>query len=1167
MSGIKFSKFYKLFPFLFFILLSILIIAVWFKNGLYYGGAEIGLSPFYNPARSFDLQKYVWWDGVAPGMLIPQFVTGVPFYLILSILELLFSPIITQALFFFFLLFLMGYGMYLFCLSIVGLERRKYAFIAGLFYMLNSYVMVEVWHRFLYTGFLLAASLPIFALFWRRWVTKGSINFLALLLLINLIFSYMFGNLTSVMVIWILFSMITIIHIFFPWHGRKNSAQIFLRFFVGFSFFIIINLWWLLPTIQISASVLPEQHSLEDNISTLVNISKQTILPFTLQYANPFYLFYTQELGSEYLSFFFRVLPWIPAVIIFIGVISGLKNKIFAGYSLFYLLAILIAKGAASPFGYPYIWGFINIFILGVIRNPFEKLGILIPFFGSILFIAGLEVLLLTLKKSGKFISRSLLLIILLSIFIYSLPMFTGRVFNKPDHSLLVKVPKSYKQADNWLRLQKDAQGNILQLPFPDRDVVTYNWESGYHGVEINENLFTSLPSITRNVGIKRVDDTLKSLSFIFGKPFSENQNQILRSLQSLNVRYIVLHKDTQWEDSVTYGKDTRLNNPNLIEDTLNNLNFLEKSITFGDLIIYKLKDNFYKDKIVLSDNNDLIYPGESNILQTLKFSKNNNQITPIEKELDQKIIPNSSNIIIFPERFLSTWEPSKKTLEEIVNKSLLNSNDQSLPFTQLSKVKQAFFSQTGELLSETLITKVLEAGNNLIKLTQNKINGNLALNGDILETYNNLIDDIFKKDFNGSSLQKVSDSLLTKVFTLHLYILEKFSESADPNDKLLAIKSYDKLNNYLISNYILPSFRLDKNIIDGEAQRRVNRFSIPIRQNYELLITDPNSLFLYPDILSKLDVQLDGNSLPIKTSKEEDAINLGQIELDKGIHEITYKVIPSINLTPDWNKFILLGNATKTDNTLRLEATPQGGAAAKTRLNAISGGDSYELSFEAINTSPLNEFYIQIMEDTQDQTNPYDCSKISCYNIKSNPQVSDWQNFSLIISPLSLATRNVTFQILLPVITNNYSASSVVQIRNIKLNRIMDNHLILRKKLNEKEISTALANEVAQIKKINPVLYEGRVKIEKSAFLFFKETFNPNWVLTLIKDNKSEIINKHYLGNLYGNAYFIESPGEYNFKLEFKPQEVVNNGIIFSIFGWLGIICMIIYSEVRKGK
>lgn len=1139
-------------PILIFAFISLIIVIIWFKSGLYFGGAEVGISPYYNPARFLNIQKYIWWGDVAPGMLVPMFISGVPLYFVLSIIASFVSPLFIQVILFFGLLFLMGYGMYLFSLGVIGKEKYNYAIMAGVFYMFNSYTMVEVWHRFLYTGFFLTASLPILAIFWKKWITEESFISLGLFLLTNLVFVYMFGNLTSVITIWILLLFITSAHIIFPWIGKKIFLKVLYRFILGFLLFIGTNLWWLLPVFSVSTGILPEQHSNEENIFTIANISKQTVLPFTLQLANPYYLFSTHELGVIYSNLLFLLLPWIPAAIIFIGLLSSFKKKLLAGLSIFFLVSILLVKGAAGPFGYPYIWGFMNIYSLAILRNPFEKLGVLLIFLASFIFAIGLEAISSwTREKIGSLFSKFIYIGIMISILIYAFPMFTGGVFNNPNYPFRVNIPKYYNDADNWFRLQNGASGNILHLPFPSRDVVTYNWENGYHGVEINEVLFTSLPSLTRNVGIKRVDDTLKSLSFIFGKPYSDDKNQILKILRSLNVQYIVLHKDTRWEDTSTYGKDTKLNNPSKIEDTLNNLEFIEKSAMFGDLEIFKLKDQFYQPKITFSDKIDLFFPGESNILQSLFFTTKNNQITPLDQNFDTSLLKNSSQIIIFPESILYNWEGSKDVLNNILSQIVKNPQENSSPFYQINKAEK-YFSQTGELLSQILTNKIISANNSLIDFIKRKNSGDNNSAESILNDYSNQIDSIFTKDFSGSSLQKQFTPLIERVFILHLYALENLSPKVN-----------DKLKKYLVSNNVLPNYLLNKEEINSEVERRVQRFSIPIDSRYELIMTNANTLKLYPDVLPKLNILLDGKKISVQVSENNNNINLGETELKKGIHEISYNVVPSVNLAPSLDKFTSEGTSKISDNQIILDANGQTGGAFKFPIQGVSGGDVYQVSFEGLFENP-REFYLQVVENTQSEDNPHDCSKISCYPMNPGLQTTQWQNYFLTLNPLSLASTDANFQIILPTINTSANYSSSLEIRNIKIYRVMDNNLVLKKNVTDQLESTPSA-KLVEFKKNSSVEYEGKFILEKPNFIFFKETFSPGWELSLISNGHHLYPSNHYLANLYSNSWFIANPGNYEFKLEFKPQGKVMQGFYISILSWFIVFSLIVGIKLKR--
>lgn len=1144
-------------PLFFFIFLSAFITFNWFKGGFLLGGAEIGIFA-YNPSRVMEIQKFIWWGDVAPGMLVPHFIIGFPLYFIFSLLQPIYSALTLQIITSFTLLFLMGYGMYRFSLLALGKDRHLYAIIAGLFYMFNSYTMVEIWHRFLYTSFFLAAFLPILALFWKLWILKGRFIFLTIFLVINLLSSYMFGNLTSAITIWLLLFLITVAQVIFPWNGKANLTKVGYKFIAGLFLWILTNIWWLIPVFSVSAGLLGEQHGFEDNLSTLVNISRQTILPYTLQFANPYYLFYKQELGQIYNNFIFLIIPWIPAVVIFLGLLISLKQKYLANFGLFYIFSIVISKGAAAPFGYFYIWAFMNIYGVGLLRNPFEKLGLLLPFFGSILFVIGLETIYFWARKKIAFASKFILATIFIAILIYAFPMFNGKVFENVDYPIFVKVPPSYGEADNWFKVQEELEGIILHLPFPAKDVVTYNWEKGYHGVEINEILFTHLPSITRNVGVKRIDETLKGFSYVFNQPFSQNSKIALKLLQNMNVKYIVLHKDTMWTDTPTYGKDARLNNPLEIETALNNFEFLQKVNVFGDLVIYRVLDTFYEPKISFSNTSQIVYPGED-IIKNLQITRNPDGVINLNTGFDDSIKDNISQILIFPQKFLYNWEPSNEVLESITSQFMVDPNN-TLPFNQLISIKQ-YFNSTGELLSETLADKLISSSSRLIELNRIRLFKDNGFVQPILDKYMSLTDSFFD-DFKNSGMKIKFSSNIAKIFRLHLYIIERFRSEMDTNEKSSASIVYDKLKNYLIVNDIFPTHSLD--IKEWTGGSRIHSFYIPVSSSYELLMMGTNSLYLYPEASSAMSLKVDGENIQSKLTNEGEILKLGNIELTEGMHEIGYNAVTSSNLISSFEKFIRKGDVSFIDvDTVKLTASGNSATSVETVIPNTTGGERYEITLEML-AENTKEFYLNFMEDTEIGISFNNCTNTSCYTLRPQSQ-KKWQSYSLITNPLNLATREVYFSIILPLKNDAFTNPSQVQIRNFNINRIMDNDLFLRKKLLDEPLSTPTA-QLIEIKKISPVKYIGRIKLDKPVFLFFKESFHPGWNLQLTKDGKADKIYKHYLGNFFGNAYYIDRLGEYDFKLEFEPQKLVNKGISISVLSWMGIF-LVLFSLMFKGK
>ena len=897
-------------------------------------------------------------------------------------------------------------------------------------------------------------------------------------------------------------------------------------------------------------------------------------MPYTLQLVNPYYLFDTSELGKVYKNIFFLILPWIATLVVFAGLFVSLKKKSFSIFAIAYMLAVFLSKGAASPFGHAYIWGFINIYVLGAFRNPFEKIGILLPFFESILFVIGLEFLLISGRKKIGFGNAIVIIFcILISICIYAWPMFTGKVMSKPNEPLLVEIPNSYKQADEWLNLQ-NLQGNILHLPF-NGDVVTYTWEHGYHGVGINEILFTSNPSIARPVGVKSVDNTLMQFTYLFNNPLTNNSD-VLKTLNDFNVRFVVLHKDVKWDDVSTYGKDIRLNNPFEMESTLNSFDFFEKGVNFGDLVIYRLKNDKYLPKIVFSDNVDVVYPGESEIMQIQKLVKGNQMITHINN-LNSYELQNIIEFLVFPDKILYNWEPSKNDLENILNSPITNLNP-SIFHRWLERIGENYHNG-GILLSEKLASKILIATDDLMNLYQSPNNIQSDAIGKSLDQYVDLIDNIFANQFIGSSLQVQYKSEIVKIFRTHLYLLRKLHENLKAEDQLKARKIYDKLNNYLVNNYILPANFFDENNVRQSFQRRVHHFDVPVKSSYELLMDGVGSLSQYPEALLKLDLQFDGKEFMMEdysylTKLSEDILLLGNVDLNEGPHEISYSVIESSNIAPNlasnFSNLITLGNINLIDQQIiKLNADSKGGALVGSVLSGITGGESYEIIFDGLMEN-TGLFYIDVLEDTEsinslEKVAGYftDCNRSSCYTLRAASQQAGWQNYSLITKPLNLATRQSLLRIVLPpnLLTN---VLSTMQIKNLKVNRIMDNNLILRKKLME-DLTASKSAALIEMREINPVRYDGRIKIDKPTFMFFKETFNPGWKLELIKDNTVYKIDKQYLGNLYNNVFYIDKIGEYDFRLEFEPQKIVNKGLLLTMFGWIGLFIVLIWYQRKK--
>src|SRR3989344_3014531 len=914
------NRFKKIYPAFFFFVLSILLIISWFRSGLLYGGGDVGL-PVYDPQRISEITKYIWWESAAPGYSVPNSNTTLPLQLFLSLFQQLgFGPVALQATLFFILLFLMGYGAYLLSRYLLGKNKNLLSILAGIFYLFNPYMMIQIWHRFIHTSIFLAAALPFLILFWLLWIRNGKFKYLFLFLLTNLLGIYLYGTIAFILTIWLIILLLTFFDAVIPWRGRDFSLKIVFRFLTGFIFWLVVNSWWLVPLFAIGPNIFEGQHTTDESLVTLINISKQTVVPFSLQLINPFYLFYQADFGDIYKSAFMRSIPWLMVSLIILGLFTSLKRKGVSILAYIYIILFFLAKGASEPFGFLYKAAFNNFFFLGVIRNPFEKLGILLPFFSAIFFVLGVETLYLVIKKKlGKSLSLAILLILVVPFTYFCWPFFSGELFGRADSRPYVKVPQSYTEADNWLNDQKKG-GKILHLPLTRAEDSSYKWEYSYSGVEPSSLLFTSNPSISRGFNIKAIDNSLTALSLIFAKEENIDEDQILNLLQAFDIKFIVLHKDQKWE-----GKDTY--DPLISERILDNLGFLNKKSIFGDLSIYELTEDSYKPRIVLFDFPILAYP-KDNIESSVWHSKKTGLaiVSPKDQSDMDLLRSKSSKVIIYPE-----------------NSFEVGGNVDISFITSLEQVHVGL-EDSGEVSAANLVSQIIAANSQLNNLKDSKSG---------LNNYFEQLKSIFYKEIEHSRLFiYVDKKKIGNMFLSHLAILNGLPSSKNI-EKAQINEATGYLNDKLNQNHLKSVY-----VQDTSGYQKIFHFQINDDNDYRILM-DNEELGAFRSF-KNLKLKVNNEVINLNPKMVGRIIYLGDTKLSKGFYELSYDQEFSDNLLPDLNKWQKLGN-TKVgqDNVVKMLALS---------LSSIEGtvdsqgGDQFRISFETV--APLGGFYLQIFQD-----------------------------------------------------------------------------------------------------------------------------------------------------------------------------------------------------------
>ena len=975
---------------LLFLLISGLLITSWFRSGLIYGGGDVGLQT-YDPQTVVQISRYIWWEATAPGSPTPQGLTALPFNLIFSVFQLIgFTPVALQASFFFLILFFMGWGMYLLIVFLLGESFRKYALLGGLFYLFNPYMMISVWHRFVHSTFFLAAALPFLIIFWLKWIRYGRVTSLLLFLIINLLAVYAFGTIAYILTLWLLLFLITAPEMIFPWVSFNNAKKIMLLFLIGFLFWFLTNFWWLTPIFKIAPGFLSEQHTNEQTLSTLYNLGLQTVLPYSLQMVNPFYLFYQLDFGANYQQNFWRIIPWIFVAIILVGLLRGIFNTRSARWSIIYLVVFVLAKGVASPMGYFYDFGMRYFFPLGVLRNPFEKIGILLPILSSILLVVGLKIIFDFLKTKNNYLAIFSLLVIIIPLFLFSWPMWKGGIFGKIDNPAFVDVPQSYNSANLWIKSEilkkfSSSPGKILHLPLTTGEAVTYNWEHGYSGLDPNVLLFTSAPSLSHGFNIKQVDNAMNALYQGFHKPDLVSQEVILRLLQDFNIRYIVLHKDTKWEGGEFYD-------PSQTAEVLDSLQFFEKPLKFGELVVYKISDNYFRPKITLSGSFDWISTLKAATFWPWILSDDRTLITDLNKQRKKDLDNLSINTYIFPKASFNSIEASSSATLQLINQLISNPSLDNLWFEPLLKLKE-IYRRNNEIQSEETNDKLISASRKILKMLR-------QFKSTDLKEYAKEMRAVFSSPTLALNLY-AKEKITSDIFQTHLYVLRK----------LKATEEADELKNNLIKNNFISSY-YSENSVSPLPEKQVLKFEISQVANYELLLVPAEG-----ENQDKQTVLIDGRLEKLNTKIDGNIISLGEIFLTAGLHEI--------GLPFSTNKEVILR-----------------------RLNP-------------------------------DQKN-------NVFSIVSFEQKS-------------------------------------------------------------------------------PVLYIGNFHLDESTLLTFAESYHPNWKLILTKEGREVTAPSHLLANLYANAWLINDAGNYQFKLEFEPQRMVNFGFGLAIIAYGSLIFFSLLTQFKK--
>src|SRR5260221_1945752 len=856
---------------------------VWFRDGYVLATGESGIF-FYNFTNIIHTFGQTWFAGAIgfPGTGLP--LINLPFFEILNFLHTLgISYVVLQRSLFLFLqltgflsVFYMTYRLF----SQTPEKKRFYmSFTAAIFYFFNQINIVLVLNRFQYPFMFFYAALPLILYIFLIALEKRKILFSILIPVVAFIFSPAFGSMPSILLFWSILLGVGIYHFLFQ-SRTKNTLQFLAIFFVISGIvWLAINSWWIISFVNIlfsSPYVSQIAYNLNDDmklVSALSNVLGNLSYVFRLMH-HDYYIWMKDVWNGYYQNSLVIIVSFIPPIFVFGSLLTKKKFPFYYLFIFFALIAIFFIKGVADPFGGFFYFLFTHARLLEGFRNPFEKIGIILPVFYSIPFAYGLfAVYDLVKNKFSKFFAWVFVGIVFFACFgILCFPLINGEVFlgntvpsSNPKIGFKVQVPDYYMYANTWLN-SKGENFRVIALPIGGEGI-TYAWKYGYRGVEVSNGLFDK-PFISYCTTIQFLCELSQEL-----QPLTLRYPQALWKVFSpLDVRYIMLRKDTN------YSYD-QMQNPNDLEPNLSSA--LHKDKKFGPLTFYSVNNDLGTPKIFAGTQGIYIF-GLTSFLDTLplaNFQKGDIYVTDTTSQY--LTFDKIHQIILQAKEFvppLLTISKENALLELPYVRFLPGS-----PFYLWTRVKELFTDYLAG--NSDFLLQVEQSDKRLVEVYKLLSIHKIVLAEKTMHDYLKLLL-FFSKNTSHFSQDKMKEDLLRQKYVLTDIVT--LAKNNNDNDTV-----YNQANSTL--EVILKEVQLQPLLPSDIQTDRIYIVRVQNDGSYTLKLSKKDYEKYYPTKI--IEGVIDGNMPFAATEFSDDFITLGTFSFHKGEHQINIHVPEQKNL------------------------------------------------------------------------------------------------------------------------------------------------------------------------------------------------------------------------------------------------------------------------------
>lgn len=1110
-----------------------ILVGIWFRKGLILGSGESGL-PFYNTSRLLQELKSNWSDvplGAAGSISFPSY----PLYAVLTFFQHLHIPgYILQAIFYW-LIFVIGTLSVHKIASLIKDNSTLSRLSAALFYIFNPITHVSILHRFQYPLIFFYSFMPLAFFIYLQGLKSKNFVYLIILSLTSLIFSFTF---VGPAFLELFFGMLGFLSIFIFISTFRENRDYFplLYFFVFVIIFTLIHSWWLMPLlssvlVDLGSRGSAKEFSSNDNVSTFKGISEQigSVL-------GVFRLFKPNDIPKDdsswgwlYSTIPFVFLSFFSTIAFIISLFKKEKELLYKFLILVAFLAMFCMKGTLAPFGGVTLQIFERFTFLQVFRNPFEKIGLLLPFvmampvgFGTVAIINTLSS---KLKLSKKLVT---FLILTLAFPVYMFPTVTGLVFTggpSPANNMAigqyVKVPNYYKDAREWLDMQPGVF-RVLVLPI-DGEGMTYKWEYGFSGTELSNNLFNrSMISFnTSQGGLPEMINSIKEM-------LANYPDKLWTLAQQLNVKYIMIRDDIDY-----LARDTEAPATDLAKLKEYLSDHFSQVAEFGKLKFFEFNPAQFTSRIYASTH--LVYLSDP--------LGNNLSLMPLSN-------PVGNEVFAVPPKTKNPVEDSYLTLSDkimingvkIENITIdLSKSIENLPFVSVYR-DTPFYA----------LVRLKEELENQLQTPDTELAFRVNLLGKRMAEINHSPDDALVVNEYNEGIKLVGTELV-KLNSVHRSIVEAVINQRQSLEGIKKRAKDPDVMNQIISYIDNLLINIKAKSMYPTAKDLIHRFYVLKDSQYEILLTK-SQWSSYFDDAGIYEFDLDGNNIKLDPSKQKDDIysfSLGTYKLNKGFHEVGITQPKARNLI-----------AEKLPDELKLSSEDKKPITKQILLGKLDPNFSYSISFEYLEEKG-NIPVIAIHSDVDfiDKNG----EKIPRFGIALTRDNYDfgWKKYSATFTPSPASGENYIAIKIIPFgdckgvvqrpyrrycednsFSQRFLRDSSTKIRNLKVERQFFNQVFLR------EVGATPSNSVApkvDFEMISPARYKLKVtNAQNPFFLALSTTFDPRWIAyftTPAGKNEPVAAKNHLEINGYSNGWYIEKLGNFEMFLEYFPERILGLG------------------------